>query len=235
MPSRRHHFHHVPLCSIVFYHIPSFSIMFQHLPSCFIVFHQYQYQFQFKFIIHHHHRRRHHHHPHPHPHPHPSSSIIINHRQSPSIIINHHQSSITTNQSINQSINQPTKINQSISHIHYHLLCNPPAGWFLEISRFFWCCHPLLHHPFEHPSMTYCIKTKSAWRFLKNMRSSVGIILPNRWKNKIHCQCTFTVFVEDVYFRCLIVSDSNITMVLICFDHVKAPFCLEKSVGIQGA
>ena len=30
------------------------------------------------------------------------------------------------------------------------------------------------------------IKTKSAWWFLKNMRSSVGIILPNRWKNKIH-------------------------------------------------
>ena len=227
-------FHYVPSCSIIFHRFLSCSNTFPHVSLCSINI-NINFNLNLLFIIIIvviiiiilililiHHR--------------PSSSIIVNHHQSSSII-NHHQSSIINHQSqpINQSINQPKSINQSISHIHYHLLCNPPAGWFLEISRFFWCCHPLLHHPFEHPSMTYCIKTKSAWRFLKNMRSSVGIILPNRWKNKIHCQCTFTVFVEDVYFRCLIVSDSNITMVLICFDHVKAPFCLEKSVGIQGA
>ena len=136
----------------------------------------------------------------------------MNHHQSSSIIINH-QLSITTNQSINQSIsqsvsqsvqsnNQPSQvksINQS-SYSLYHLLCNPPAGWFLEISRFFFVLSSSSTPPIrtsQYDVLSLCfrrlhffcrlhIKTKSAWWFLKNMRSSVGIILPNRWKNKSH-------------------------------------------------
>ena len=193
-------FHRFLSCSIVFYHVPTPSVMFHCFQSISIFISSYSSSSSAASSS-------------------SSSSIIINHHESSSIIINH-QSSITTNQSINQSIksiNQSIKsMNQSIkqpinqpksikssqvkSSQSINLLCNPPAGWFLEISRFFFVLSSSSTPPIrtsQYDVLSLCfrrlhffcrlhIKTKSAWWFLKNMRSSVGIILPNRWKNKIH-------------------------------------------------
>ena len=87
---------------------------------------------------------------------------------------NQNQSIKSINQSINQSVNQvkssQVKSSQVKSinhhHIHYHLLCDPPAGWFFRNITVFFCVVILFYTTHSNIPIWRIVSVFSAAAFL---------------------------------------------------------------------